>query len=210
MPTDNAGGVAGVLLAGGPSSRMGKNKLLLHIDGETLVRAAARRGISAGLDPVIVVLGHEAERVERELDDLGPACRTVVNADYMRGINSSLKTGIAALPTTVDAVVVMLADMPFVTSEMISSLVQRYRAKRAPLVISDYEGVSAPPMLYDRALFPELQTMEGEGCGKVVVRRHRTEAEVLAWPADALADLDVPADYETTSARISSPTTMRL
>src|SRR4051812_37347382 len=112
MPAERLGAVAGVLLAGGPSSRMGTNKLLLAIDGETLVRAAARRAIAAGLDPVIVVLGHEAERVESELKDLGPACRIIVNSDYARGINSSLKAGIRALPETVDAVVVMLADMP--------------------------------------------------------------------------------------------------
>ena len=189
--------IGGVVLAAGPSTRMGINKLLLGLDGETVVRGAVRRAIAAGLDPVIVVLGHEAERIERELEGIGGEYRTVVNADYARGINSSLKTGIANLPPTVDAVVVMLADMPFVTSEMIAELVERYRARgRPPLVISDYEGVNAPPMLYDRALFPELQTMEGEGCGKVVVKRHRNEAEVLHWSAANLADLDVPSDYE--------------
>lgn len=208
MPADKTATVAGVLLAGGPSSRMGKNKLLLEIDGETLVRGAVERAIAAGLDPVIVVLGHEAERIEEELVGLGPACRTVVNANYARGINTSLRTGIAALPATIDAVVVMLADMPFVTSEMIASLVSRYRTSgRPPLVISDYDGVNAPPMLYDRALFPELQTMEGEGCGRVVVRRHRSEAEVLLWPTTALADLDVPADYERLTALRTSHTT---
>jgi molybdenum cofactor cytidylyltransferase len=175
---------------------MGSNKLLFDIDGETVVRAAVRKALAAGLDPVIVVLGYEAARVERELKDVGEACRTVVNPDYALGINSSLKTGIAALPATVDAAVVMLADMPFVTAEMIASMVERYRSSRPPLVISDYEGVNAPPMLYDRRLFRELQTMEGEGCGKVVVRRHRGEADVLKWPASALTDLDVPADYE--------------
>jgi len=195
MASEKAVTVGGVLLAAGPSSRMGTNKLLFDIDGETLVRGAVRRALDAGLDPLIVVLGHEAARTERQLDHLRP-CRIVVNVDYTRGINSSLKTGIAALPATVDAAVVMLADMPFVTTEMIASLVARYRESRSPLVISDYEGVNAPPMLYDRALFPELQTMEGEGCGKVVVRRHRHEAEVLRWPGRALTDIDVPADYE--------------
>jgi molybdenum cofactor cytidylyltransferase len=196
MSAETTEKVGGVVLAAGPSSRMGTNKLLLDIDGETVVRGAVRRAIAAGLDPVIVVLGHEAERVERELEGVGATYRTVVNADYASGINSSLKTGIANLPATVNAAVVMLADMPFVTADMISSLVERYHERgRPPLVISDYDGVNAPPMLYDRALFPELQTMEGEGCGKVVVRRHRSEAEVLEWGVDKLADLDVPSDY---------------
>lgn len=196
MATEKTGAVAGVVLAAGPSTRMGSNKLLFDLDGETVVQHAVRQALKAGLDPVVVVLGHESERVGRELEDMSPPCRVVVNAEYMSGINSSLKTGIKALPTTASAVVVMLADMPFVSADMIATLVERYRTSAPPLVISDYDGVNAPPMLYDRALFPELQTMEGEGCGKVVVRRHREEALVVAWPATALTDLDVPADYE--------------
>ena len=196
MPAERTGKVAGVVLAAGSSTRMGKNKLLFDLDGEPVVRRAVHRAATAGLDPVIVVLGYEAELVRRELDGLDPPCHIVVNSDYELGINSSLKTGIAALPATAVAVVVMLADMPLVTAEMIATLVTRYRSSDAPLVISDYEGVNAPPMLYDRVLFEELRVMEGEGCGRQVVRRHRTSAVVVAWPVAGLTDFDVPADYE--------------
>jgi molybdenum cofactor cytidylyltransferase len=196
MPVERAGAVAGIVLAGGSSTRMGENKLLFDLDGESVVRRAVRQAAAAGLDPVIVVLGHEAERVRSELEGLSPPCRIVVNDNYESGINSSLKTGLAAVPATAVAAVVMLADMPFVTSEMIGMLMTRYRSSDVPLVISDYDGVNAPPMLYDRALFEELRVMEGEGCGKQVVRRHRADAAVVEWPAAALADLDVPADYE--------------
>ena len=89
----------------------------------------------------------------------------------------------------------MLADMPFVTEEMIAAMIARYRESTAPLVISDYDGVNAPPMLYDQSLFMELLLMEGEGCGRQVVKRHKAEAEVLPWPVSALQDLDVPEDY---------------
>ena len=79
---------------------------------------------------------------------------------------------------------------------MIASLVARYRAAPAPLVISDYEGVNAPPVLYDRSLFGELRSLTGDsGCGRQVVARHRSEAEVLQWPASALADIDDPEDF---------------
>ena len=196
MPAERTGKVAGVVLAAGSSTRMGKNKLLFDLDGEPVVRRAVHRAVTAGLDPVIVVLGYEAELVRRELGGLDPPCHIVVNSDYELGINSSLKTGIAALPATAVAVVVMLADMPLVTAEMIATLVTRYRSSDAPLVISDYEGVNAPPMLYDRVLFEELRVMEGEGCGRQVVRRHQASAVVVAWPVAALTDLDVPGDYE--------------
>jgi molybdenum cofactor cytidylyltransferase len=193
MSTERSGPIAGILLAAGMSSRMGSNKLLFELAGESVLRGAARRALAGGLVPLLVVLGHEAERTGRELDGL--PCQIVINPSYEQGVNSSLKAGVAALPAEVQAVMVMLADMPFVSAEMIAGLIARYRSSEAPLVISDYEGVNAPPMLYDRALFGELQTMTGEGCGRQVVKRHRHEAEVLPWPATALADLDVPDDY---------------
>ena len=66
----------------------------------------------------------------------------------------------------------------------------------APLVVSHYGDVQAPPTLYARALFEELLSIPGERCAKQVVRRHEHEAEVVAWPVTALRDIDVPADYE--------------
>ncbi|HKF43806.1 MAG TPA: nucleotidyltransferase family protein [Thermoanaerobaculia bacterium] len=197
-----AGSVAGVLLAAGPSSRMGRNKLLLRLDGESVLRRAAGRALAAGLDPVLVVLGHEAQTSAPELEGL--PCRTIVNPDYALGMNSSARAGISAVPPEAAAAVVLLADMPLVTAEMLAALVERYRGSDAPLVISEYGGVQAPPTLYDRSLFPELGPPEGEGCGKRVVRRHRGEAEVFSWPAAALADLDRPEDYERIKAGIEA------
>jgi molybdenum cofactor cytidylyltransferase len=196
MPSEPGGreaaAVAGLLLAAGTSSRMGSNKLLFDVGGESLLRRSARRALAGGLEPLLVVVGHQAERAREAL--AGLPCRTVENPLYEQGITSSLLAGVAALPPEVDAAMVLLADMPFVTREMIGELAARYRAGRAPLVVSDYEGIDAPPMVYDRSLFAELRAMTG-GCGKQVVKRHRHEAEAVPWPATALADLDVPEDY---------------
>jgi molybdenum cofactor cytidylyltransferase len=194
MPSERVGPVAGILLAAGLSSRMGSNKLLFEVEGESLLRRSARKALAGGLDPLLVVLGHEAERTGREL--AGLSCRMVLHPGYEQGITTSVQAGVSALPAEVQGAMVLLADMPHVTPEMISALIARYRSTAAPLVISDYEGVNAPPMLYDRVLFDEIQAMTAAGCGKQVVKRHRGEAEVLFWPAAALADLDVPEDYE--------------
>ena len=193
MP-ERDGAVAGVVLAAGSSTRMGRNKLFFDIDGETLLRRAVRSALDGGLDPVLVVVGHEAERAREEL--AGLACTPVDNPDHALGINRSLRTGISHVPERARAAVVMLADMPFVTSGMVTRLVARYRDGTAPLVISAYGDVNAPPMLYDRALFPELRQMTGEGCGRQVVKRHRHEAVAVSWPEAALQDVDVPEDYE--------------
>jgi CTP:molybdopterin cytidylyltransferase MocA len=116
----------------------------------------------------------------------------------MRG---SLQEGVRGLPHDVAAALVALADMPLVTAEMMRAVAERYRRGAAPLVISRYGEVTAPPTLYDRSLFPELLAMAGAGAGagKPVVRAHEEEAEVVDWPAAALADLDAPGDYDRLS-----------
>jgi len=198
-------GTAAVVLAAGSSKRMGENKLLLALDGEPLVARAVRAATTAGLAPVIVVLGHEAERVRAALDGL--ACRTVVNPDHARGKGTSLQLGVdeVARATDAAAVVVMLADMPFVSAPMLAAVARAAvrdgaalagGVGRAPMVISRYGGdVTAPPILYDRSLFAELCALPGQACGKEMVRRHRDQAVFLDWPAAALADVDVPDDY---------------
>jgi molybdenum cofactor cytidylyltransferase len=100
------------------------------------------------------------------------------------------------VPERCEAAVVLLADMLLVEAWMIRTLVQRYETERPALVVSDYEGVDAPPILYDRQLFGELRVLEGEGCGKRVVKRHTAEAVRVRWPARALTDLDRPEDIE--------------
>lgn len=191
---DRRDSVAGVVLAAGTSSRMGRNKLLLEVAGQSVLRRAVLIAVEAGLDPVLVVLGHESERVRAEIEGL--RCEVVVNPGYQEGIHSSLRTGIAAVPERCEAAVVLLADMLLVEAWMIRTLVQRYETERPALVVSDYEGVDAPPILYDRQLFGELRVLEGEGCGKRVVKRHTAEAVRVRWPARALTDLDRPEDIE--------------
>jgi len=200
MRDERRGRVAGVVLAAGTSSRMGVNKLLLPVGGSTVLRRAVVTAAAAGLDPVLVVVGHESARARAEV--AGSPCVTVPNPDYARGINTSLRAGIRAVPGDAAAAVVLLADMPFVRAEMVATLLERFRAGSAPLVLSVYGDVLAPPTLYGRALFPELGDLDGEGCGKRVMKRHRAEAIEVAWPSSALADLDVPGDVEGVRARL--------
>jgi len=185
--------VAGIVLAAGTSSRLGRNKLLMELGGESVLRRTVRNAIDGGLEPVLVVLGFEAHRARHAL--AGLACELVDNLDYELGINSSLKAGLAAVPTEAAAAVVLLADMPLVTGSMIAAVVEAYRQSDAPLVISQYGSVHAPPTLYDRSLFGEFGGREGEGAGKRMVERHRHEAVSIAFPPDVLVDLDEPDDY---------------
>jgi molybdenum cofactor cytidylyltransferase len=191
--------VAGIVLAAGQSTRMGRNKLLLPLGGTTVLRRAVGTAVEAGLAPVFVVLGHESDRIREELGGL--PCTPVVNEDYLLGMNTSVRKGFRAVPDDASAGIVLLGDMPFVVPSMITELLARHR-QGASLVVSTYDGVVAPPILYGRLLFAELRALEGDGCGKQVVKRHRGEAVEVAWPRSALSDLDVPADFERARSRV--------
>jgi molybdenum cofactor cytidylyltransferase len=186
---------------------MGRNKLLLELDGETVVARAVRAASAAGLAPVVVVLGHESERVLAAI--AGLTCVPIVNPLFAAGKGTSLQAGVAEVSSGSDAgaVVVMLADMPFVTKDMLAAVAARHRDSAAPMVVSRYGEINAPPMLYARSLFAELLALPGEACGKEMIRRHRGEAEIIAWPEEALADIDSPADYGRIRAHLARTST---
>lgn len=197
---ESEGRVAAVVLAAGTSSRMGRNKLFLQLGGTSILRRAVATALEADLDPVVVVLGHESDRARAELAE--SPCTTVLNPDYARGMNTSVGAGIAAVPSDAAGAVLMLADMPLVDARMLRALVERHRGSCASLVVSTYGEVVAPPILYGRALFPELCALDAEGCGKRVINKHREHAVELSWPVSALSDLDVPEDLERVRAQV--------
>jgi molybdenum cofactor cytidylyltransferase len=192
-----SGKIAAVVLAAGASSRMGPltNKLLLAVDGVPMIRRTVERAQRAGCEPVVVVVGHEPERVRETL--AGLAVLYAVNPNFTGPTSGSLHAGLRALPAEADAAVVLLADMVLVTAEMIGALVDAAKADAAPLHVSRYGEVLAPPLLFRRALWPELLAWSGEGCGKAVVTEHRGDATLHDWPVVALADIDTPDDYRT-------------
>lgn len=194
--------VAAVILAAGASTRMGRPKLLLPLGNESLIRTMTRRCVEAGLNPVIVVVGgpHEnAIRAElRALDvDL------VQNPAATGPTSGSLHCGLAAIPLGVGAVMVVLPDMVRVTTAMLTSVRRAGCDSNAPLAVSRYGEVFAPPLFFRRVLFPELLAWHGEGCGKRVVESHQAKAVILDWPPEAIADIDTPEDYQTFRSEIT-------
>ncbi|MCH9015235.1 MAG: nucleotidyltransferase family protein [Gemmatimonadetes bacterium] len=194
MTSSRSDQIAGIVLAAGASTRMSENKLLLELEDETLIERCVKRVLAAELDPVVVVLGYEADLVRRRIGSL--PIHVIVNDRYEMGMSSSLGIAVAELGDNVSAVCVVLADMPFVTTKMLREVVSRYRESGAPLVVSRYGSINAPPTLFDHALFTELRASEGEEMGKRLVERYRDAAEIVEWPEAALADVDEPDDYE--------------
>lgn len=185
--------VAAVILAAGRSTRMGgPNKLLAEIGGRPLVRIAAEQALASRARPVIVVTGHQRERVEAALEGLD--VRRVHNPDFAEGLSTSLKAGLAAVPEGDDGAIVCLGDMPQVSAALIDRLIAAFDPQRGALiVVPTTAGQRGNPVVWSRRFFPELMALEGDvGARHAIGRYPEAVAEVLVAGEDALIDVDTP------------------
>ncbi|BDG03194.1 nucleotidyltransferase family protein [Anaeromyxobacter oryzae] len=195
------GCIGGVVLAAGRSVRLGTPKQLLVLEGEALVRRAARAAVEAGLWPVVVVVGDHADEVRGALAGLPVA--TVANPQYETGMASSLRRGLARLTECApDAagVVVLACDQPRVSAEHVEALVEAQRQAGKLVAASSYSGALGVPALFAAAVFPELLALEGDRGARGVVERD--PARVCAVPLEGgELDVDTPEDWDRARGR---------
>ncbi|WP_049982626.1 NTP transferase domain-containing protein [Halorubrum sp. BV1] len=196
--TADAPRVAGVLLAAGTSSRFGDdNKLLATVDGEPVVRRAARTLVDAGVNPVVVVVGYEADRVRDAVADL--PVRVAVNDAYEAGQSTSVRTGIGALGDTdasgdVDAAVIALGDMPLVDSATVETLIAAYAAGAGDALAAAYDGDRGNPVVFDRRFFDRLVAVDGDVGGREILLAGDASALVAVDDPGVRRDVDRPED----------------
>jgi len=195
--------VAALILAAGRSTRMGAiNKLVAEIGGKPLVRIAAEQALGSRAKPVIVVTGHERERVEVAL--AGLPVRFVNNPDYAEGLGTSLKAGIAAVPADADAAIVCLGDMPQVDSQLIDKLVAALDPERGALVVVPiFDGRRGNPVVWSRRFFPDLMSISGDiGARHLIGSYAEAVVEVPVAGEAALTDVDTPESFSAVKAEI--------
>lgn len=185
-----------IILAAGASRRMGTPKQLLPYRGRTLIEHIVEQAIASVCHPIIVVLGANAESIQPKLASFN--IRASKNFSSDEGMSSSIRTGVEFLTAEnphVKAVVLMVCDQPFVSTQLIDRLVENYSTANSLIVASEYKGVLGVPALFDRTLFPHLIALSGDvGARQIIKRFARNTIQV---PAPEVAfDLDTSADYE--------------
>jgi molybdenum cofactor cytidylyltransferase len=183
--------VAAIILAAGGSLRMGVPKQLLRFQGISLLRRAAQTAIAAELHPTLVVLGAHAELLAPELS--GMPVQIVTNSHWSRGIGTSIRAAVAALPANIEALVILLADQPLVSPGLLRSLIAEHRSTAAPIVASAYRNTLGVPALFSRICFDSLARLPDESGAKVLIADAGTAARAVPFP-DAAFDIDTPAD----------------
>jgi molybdenum cofactor cytidylyltransferase len=185
--------IAAVILAAGLSSRMGRNKLLADLAGKALLRHAAEAAAASQADPVIVVTGNEAASVEASLDGL--RARFARNRDFARGLSTSLKAGIAAVPEDCDGAMILLGDMPDVTAALIDRLIAAFSPEDGRAIcIASHGGKRGNPVLWARRFFAGMQALQGDmGAKPLIAANAELVCEVEAGDDAPLTDIDTPA-----------------
>lgn len=189
--------VAGVLLAAGDSDRFGeRNKLLADLDGEPLVRHAARALTGVDLAAVAAVVDSAEPAVGDLFADLGVTL--VENPDADAGQGTSVRRGAtwARDDAAADAVVFTLGDMPRVDPATVDRLVAAYRAGRGSALAAGYDGQRGNPVLFDARHFGALESLDGDVGGRVVFERAADSAVVETGDPGVRVDVDTPADLE--------------
>jgi molybdenum cofactor cytidylyltransferase len=190
--------IPALVLAAGRSSRMGRAKASLPLDGgDSFLTRIVRTFLDAKVDDVVVVVGHEADAIVSAFASSGLPARFVLNHEYDRGQWSSLVAGLGVVDRPgVSAALITLVDVPLVTASTVRAVIECYWRTRAPVVRPTSGARHGHPLLVDRSLFAELRTADPATGAKPIIRAHSSVAGDLNVDDEgAFKDIDTEEDY---------------
>ena len=195
--------IPAIVLAAGRSSRMGRAKATLPAgEGHTFLTRIVQTLLDAGVDDVIVVVGHDADLIAGSFSESGLPARFIVNHDYDRGQLSSLVAGLNAIDRPgVAAALLTLVDVPLVSESTVRAVIDSYRRTHAPIVRPTSGDRHGHPLLIDRSLFDALRAADPSAGAKPIVRTHASAAGDIAIEDEgAFLDVDTEEEYRKTIA----------
>lgn len=190
--------VAGLLLAAGTSSRMGRPKQLIPVGGSSLLDRVLAETLRSDLDLVVLVLGYKAQEIRKGLkaDLHHPKLTIVVNTHYGNGISSSILCGLRRIENDYDHMMTILGDMPFITSDLINLLLRQYLVSGLPLGAIKTKKGKSHPVIIGRRFYPDVHQLQGDVGARDLFARF-PEDLCLVDPGETYQemDIDTPEDY---------------
>jgi molybdenum cofactor cytidylyltransferase len=190
--------LSAIVLAAGMSTRMGQNKLLLDFRDKPLIAHAVDTLLAAAIDEIIVVLGHEAEKVRGKLK--GKPVKLVQNPDYQEGLSTSVRAGVEAVSVQAEGIMIYLVDQPLLEPVDVNQLVRAFtRAKEVNknIVVPFFQGQRGNPVIFDSSYREAMLGVAGDvGC-KGVIQRYPDKVFVVEMENDhVIRDVDTVEEYE--------------
>lgn len=189
-----ARGVAGIILAAGEGSRMGRTKQLLPFRGRTMLECVVESALASSLHRVIVVLGHQADAIEPLLKERGVTI--AMNPGYDKGQSSSLKAGLRALTEESEAALFLLGDQPLITTATIDLILAAYEASPSPIVQPVFAGRRGNPVLFSRETFARIEALNADSGARALFDGYA--GRILTVPVSDPSihfDIDTEEDY---------------
>jgi molybdenum cofactor cytidylyltransferase len=187
--------VFGIVLAAGSSSRLGRPKQLLELEGRPLLQHTIDCVEQAGLADVVLVLGHRHEDI-RAAVTLPIQWRVVINPNYLQGQSTSLRVGLEAASAQAQAALLVLGDQPAISPVALRAVVDAYQGPTTPVVQAIYRGTPGHPVLFDRGVWADLVAIEGDRGARDLLRQHPDWLTRVKLDQDLPPDLDTWEDYE--------------
>jgi molybdenum cofactor cytidylyltransferase len=189
--------ISAILLAAGESKRMGRPKQLLEWQGKTLLQHVLESLINSDADEIILVLGHEADRIRESLPAL--PIKIVINPDYKQGMASSLQQGLLAMDPRSEAFLVLLADQPGIGPEIMNHMIREFQQAnpKRGIVRPVYQGLRGHPVLIGVRYLQEALQLQGDVGARQILMNH--PADILEIEVDqdvVLKDIDTPEEYQ--------------
>jgi molybdenum cofactor cytidylyltransferase len=198
--------VSAVIPAAGMSTRMGQNKLLMSFKGKSLIAHAVDTLLASEVDEVVVVLGHEAEKVMEKLE--GKQVKFVKNPNYREGLSTSVRAGVSAVSPMAKAIMIYLADQPLLEARDVDRIIRAFAQARQlnkSIVVPFFHGQRGNPVILDPSYRDAILDVVGDvGC-KRVIRRNPDRVFVVEMEADhVVRDVDRLEEFEKLVASVNS------
>ncbi|MDO8578164.1 MAG: molybdenum cofactor cytidylyltransferase [Dehalococcoidales bacterium] len=197
--------ISAILLAAGESKRMGQPKQLLPLGDKTLVEHALDNLLASRVDEVIVVTGNQAETIAKKVGKR--PVKVVLNPDYRLGMSTSLKTGLASIDKDAEAVMVVLADQPFIDAALINRLIDEFTCRNKGIVVPVFKGKRGHPIIFATKYRDELLQLRGDAGAKVLLQSHPDDVlEVAVASGHIHVDIDDMDSYELQKKKLKKRT----
>jgi molybdenum cofactor cytidylyltransferase len=199
---------AGILPAAGASVRMGKPKQLLPVGGTTLLDRALGQALNSKLDRVVLVLGFKFEEILLRLqtDCHHPKLQIIKNKRFREGMSTSIIAGLSAVENHYDQVMIILADMPHITSALINCLLDGFFKSRLPLGAIKTGQRRTHPVIISRAFYPHVHELTGDIGARHLFDTYSDHVLMVepSWDIEYM-DIDTHEDYLKLKKKLEKP-----